>query len=170
MRQSSQKKWGKPSHSFFSFWSWCENIWFLCGYCVLYLCYQYDRMYEQTVMLLGTAGRLVSHMLRLMQLTRHRLYSTFSWHWREGTQLSLHVFSCVITSWQRHCHCACISVVPSKDATPFILCARLVKIRAPQAKILLCLIDLCGFLSTKYEIEVQNPKICLQNSWIKWVF
>ena len=53
----------------------------------------------------------------------------------EGTQLSLHVFSCVITSWQRHCHCACISVVPSKDATPFILCARLVKIRAPQAKI-----------------------------------
>ena len=44
---------------------------------VLILCYQYmyDRMYEQTVMLLGTAGRLVSHMLRLMQLTRRRLYS-----------------------------------------------------------------------------------------------
>ena len=35
---------------------------------VLILCYQYmyDRMYEQTVMLLGTAGRLVSHiMLRI---------------------------------------------------------------------------------------------------------
>ena len=44
---------------------------------VLILCYQYmyDRMYEQTVMLLGTAGRLVSHiMLRLMQLTKRRLY------------------------------------------------------------------------------------------------
>ena len=28
---------------------------------MLYLCYQYDRMYEQTVILLGIAGRLVSH-------------------------------------------------------------------------------------------------------------
>ena len=131
-------KWGKSSH-IFSFWSWCENIWFLCGYCVLYLCYQYDRMYEQTVMLLGTAGRLVSHiMLRLMQLTRRRLYSlmTLTGETYKGSAQIPGVSLCGGTpAWQRHCHCACISVVPSKDATPFILpvSARLVKIRAPQA-------------------------------------
>ena len=123
---------------FFSFWSWCENIWFLCGYCVLYLCYQYDRMYEQTVMLLGTAGRLVSHiMLRLMQLTKRRLYflMTLTGETYKGSAQIPGVSLCGGTpAWQRHCHCACISVVPSKDATPFILSARLVKIRAPQAK------------------------------------
>ena len=74
-----KKKWGKPSHSFFHFGVGAKIFDFcvVTGYCVLYLCYQYmyDRMYEQTVMLLGTAGRLVSHiMLRLMQLTKRRLY------------------------------------------------------------------------------------------------